>query len=48
MQENQENPVVEQEDVAIEELGETSAAGTAFCVGSAGCPSCIGSASSFG
>ncbi|MEV7025029.1 thiocillin family RiPP [Kitasatospora sp. NPDC093558] len=37
-----------QEDIAIEELAETSGAGTAFTIGSAGCPSSAGTASSFG
>jgi hypothetical protein len=36
------------EDIAIEELAETAGAGTAFTIGSAGCPSSAGTASSFG
>jgi len=36
------------DDIAVEELNETAGAGTAFCVGSAGCPSSVGTASSFG
>ncbi|MER5201886.1 thiocillin family RiPP [Streptomyces sp. NPDC002825] len=36
------------EDIAIEELADTAGAGTAFCIGSAGCPSSAGTASSFG
>ncbi|MET7990586.1 MULTISPECIES: thiocillin family RiPP [Amycolatopsis] len=36
------------EELQVEELVETTAAGTAFCIGSAGCPSSAGTASSFG
>ncbi|WIX80666.1 thiocillin family RiPP [Amycolatopsis carbonis] len=47
MQENT-NIVETVEELQVEELVETTAAGTAFCIGSAGCPSSAGTASSFG
>ncbi|GAA3535315.1 hypothetical protein GCM10022222_18650 [Amycolatopsis ultiminotia] len=45
----QEDTVIDAvEELQVEELVETTAAGTAFSVGSAGCPSSVGTASSFG
>ncbi|GAB3356898.1 thiocillin family RiPP [Amycolatopsis echigonensis] len=42
------NAVDAVEELQVEELVETTAAGTAFSIGSAGCPSSVGTASSFG